>query len=192
MALGHMGPVGNILGHEGVGNIAALGSNVAALDPTVSVGQRVGVAWTRDICGVCAMCVDLANEGETRCVEALHSGKAYDGTWAEYTLVPLRYLARLPETFDQIPDEHIAPILCGGVTAYKAIKGCQLTPGQWVVISGAAGGVGALAVSFARAMGYRVIAADAGKKSRHTVWTMAQSTILMCSPSKTLASRSST
>lgn len=138
------------------------------------------------------MCVDLANEGETRCVEALHSGKAYDGTWAEYTLVPLRYLARLPETFDQIPDEHIAPILCGGVTAYKAIKGCQLTPGQWVVISGAAGGVGALAVSFARAMGYRVIAADAGKKSRHTVWTMAQSTILMCSPSKTLASRSST
>ncbi len=164
MALGHMGPVGNVLGHEGVGNIAALGSSVAALDPTVKVGQRVGVAWTRDVCGVCSMCTDLANEGETRCVEALHSGKAYDGTWAEYTLVPLRYLARLPEGFDQIPDEYIAPILCGGVTAYKAIKGCQLTPGQWVVVSGAAGGVGALAVSFARAMGYRVIAADAGNE----------------------------
>ena len=162
MALGHMGPVGNILGHEGVGKIASLGSNVSSLDPTVHIGQRVGVAWTRDICGTCNFCVDLHNEGETRCAEALHSGKAYDGTFAEYTLVPLRYLARIPATFDDVPDEEIAPILCGGVTAYKAIKGCQLTPGQWVVISGAGGGVGALAVAFAHAMGYRVIAVDAG------------------------------
>ncbi|KAH7174472.1 chaperonin 10-like protein [Fusarium flagelliforme] len=162
MAQGHMGPVGNILGHEGVGRIAELGSNVANLDSTVQIGQRVGVAWTRDICGTCNMCVDLVNEGETRCVEALHSGKAYDGTFAEYTLVPLRYLARIPDTFHDVPDEEIAPILCGGVTAYKVIKGCNITPGQWLVVSGAGGGVGALAVSFASAMGYRVIAVDAG------------------------------
>lgn len=162
MALGHMGPVGNILGHEGVGKIAALGSSVAELDPTIQIGQRVGVAWLRDICGVCDFCVDLVNEGETRCSAAMHSGKAYDGTWAEYTIVPLRYLTRIPAKFDDVPDELIAPTLCGGVTAYKAIKGCHLTPGQWVVVSGAAGGVGALAVSFAHAMGYRVIAVDAG------------------------------
>ena len=163
MALGHMGPVGNILGHEGVGKIAAMGSNVASLDPTVEIGQRVGVAWLRDICGVCPFCVDIAHEGETRCAEALHSGKeAYPGTFAEYTIVPLRYLARIPAAFDDVPDEEVAPILCGGVTAYKAIKGCHLTPGQWLVVSGAAGGVGALAVAFAHAMGYRVIAVDAG------------------------------
>ncbi|KAJ5246591.1 chaperonin 10-like protein [Penicillium chermesinum] len=163
MALGHMGPVGAILGHEGVGHIAGIGSNVPSQDPTVQLGQRVGVAWTRDICGVCRFCVDLAHEGETRCAEALHSGKeAYPGTFAEYTVVPLRYLARIPAAFDGVPDEEIAPILCGGVTAYKAIKGCQVTPGQWVVVSGGGGGVGALAVSFARAMGYRVIAVDAG------------------------------
>ncbi|PCD26774.1 hypothetical protein BFJ63_vAg4706 [Fusarium oxysporum f. sp. narcissi] len=162
MALGHMGPVGKILGHEGVGKVAELGSNIANLDPSVQVGQRVGIAWIRDICGTCSMCVDIANEGETRCVEALHSAKAYDGTFAEYTLVPLRYLARIPPTFDDIPDEEIAPILCGGVTAYKAIKNCNLTPGQWVVISGAGGGVGALGVAYAHAMGYRVIAVDAG------------------------------
>lgn len=162
MALGHMGPVGNILGHEGVGRIAALGSNVSSLDPTVEIGQRVGVAWTRDICGICRFCVDLTNEGETRCAEALHSAKAYPGTFAEYTIVPLRYLARIPAAFDEVPDEEVAPILCGGVTAYKAIKGCHLTPGQWVVVSGGGGGVGALAVSFAHAMGYRVIAVDAG------------------------------
>uniref|UniRef100_A0A8H7NHT3 alcohol dehydrogenase n=1 Tax=Bionectria ochroleuca TaxID=29856 RepID=A0A8H7NHT3_BIOOC len=144
MALGHMGPMRDILGHEGV-------------------GQRVGVAWLRDVCGTCDMCVDIVHEGETRCVEALHSGKAYDGTFAEYTLVPLRYLARLPATYDEIPDEEVAPILCGGVTAYKAIKGCDLTPGQWLVVSGAGGGVGALAVAYASAMGYRVIAVDAGE-----------------------------
>ncbi|CCF42636.1 zinc-binding dehydrogenase [Colletotrichum higginsianum] len=162
MAMGHFGSVGNILGHEGVGRIAALGSNVAALDQSVEVGQRVGVAWTRDICSTCESCVDLANEGETRCEKALHSGKAYDGTFAQYTLVPLRYLARLPPQFDNLPDEEIAPILCGGVTAYKAIKGCRITPGQWFAISGAGGGVGALAVAYAHAMGYRVIAVDAG------------------------------
>lgn len=163
MALGHTGRVGNILGHEGVGRIAAIGSNVSSLDPTVEIGQRVGVAWTRDICGVCQFCTDLRNEGETRCAEALHSGKeAYPGTFAEYTIVPLRYLARIPETFDGVPDEEVAPILCGGVTAYKAIKGCQSTPGQWMVVSGAGGGVGALAVAFGHAMGYRVIAVDAG------------------------------
>ncbi|KAI6752293.1 hypothetical protein HG530_013662 [Fusarium avenaceum] len=162
MALGHMGPVGNVLGHEGVGKIAELGSNIAHLDPSVEIGQRVGVAWTRDICGSCNMCVDLANEGETRCAQAMHSGKTYEGTFAQYTLVPLRYLARIPATFDNIPDEEIAPILCGGVTAYKAIKGCNITPGQWVVISGAGGGVGALGVAYAHAMGYRVIAVDAG------------------------------
>lgn len=163
MAVGHMGPVGPVLGHEGVGRISVLGSNVKALDPTVEIGQRVGIAWTRDVCGSCEFCIDLVHEGETRCEKALHSGKAYDGTFAQYTLVPLRYLARISEDFDDIPDEEVAPILCSGVTAYKAIKSCHLTPGQWIVISGAGGGVGSLAVAFAHAMGYRVIAVDIGK-----------------------------
>ncbi|KAL0944665.1 alcohol dehydrogenase 2 [Colletotrichum truncatum] len=163
LALGHFGPVGNILGHEGVGRIAALGANVAALDSSVQVGQRVGVAWTRDICGVCDSCTDLVNEGETRCAKGLHSGRAYDGTFAQYTIVPLHYLARLPPHFDDLPDEEVAPILCGGVTAYKAIKGCHITPGQFIAISGAGGGVGSLAVAYAYAMGYRVVAVDAGQ-----------------------------
>ncbi|KAF9881554.1 hypothetical protein CkaCkLH20_00700 [Colletotrichum karsti] len=164
LALGHFGPVGNILGHEGVGHIAALGSNISALDSTVEVGQRVGVAWTRDICGVCDACTDLINEGETRCEKALHSAKTYDGTFAQYTIVPLHYLARLPAHFDDLPDEEVAPILCAGVTAYKAVKGCNVTPGQYFAVSGAGGGVGALAVAYARAMGYRVIAIDAGQE----------------------------
>ncbi|KXH36855.1 zinc-binding dehydrogenase [Colletotrichum simmondsii] len=163
MAMGHFGPLDRkILGHEGVGRIAALGSNIAALDQSVQVGQRVGVAWTRDTCGNCEACVDLVNEGETRCEKTLHSGRAYDGTFAQYTLAPLRYLARLPAQFDEVPDEEVAPILCAGVTAYKAIKNCHVTPGSWFAISGAGGGVGALGVAYARAMGYRVIGVDAG------------------------------
>lgn len=130
MALGHMGPVGNILGHEGVGRIAAIGSDVPSLDPRVEIGPRVGVAWTRDIYGVCSYCLDPTNEGETRCAEGLHSAKAYPDIFGEYTIMPLRYLARIPPAFDDVPDEEVAPIVCGGVTAYKVIKGCRLTPGQ--------------------------------------------------------------
>jgi propanol-preferring alcohol dehydrogenase len=57
----------------------------------------------------------------------------------------------------------LAPILCGGVTIYKGLKICGATPGQWIVISGAGGGVGALGIQFSKAMGYRTIAIDAGK-----------------------------
>jgi propanol-preferring alcohol dehydrogenase len=61
-----------------------------------------------------------------------------------------------------VEDELVAPILCGGVTAYKAVKVGGAVPGQWVVVSGAGGGVGALGVQYAKAMGYRVVAVDLG------------------------------
>lgn len=75
--------------------------------------------------------------------------------------MPYRYVIRLPE---DVSDELIAPILCGGVTAYKAIKVCGAIPGQWIIISGAGGGVGSLGIQYAKAMGYRVLAIDIGKK----------------------------
>ncbi|POS74974.1 hypothetical protein DHEL01_v206636 [Diaporthe helianthi] len=163
-AAGHLGPTQPVLGHEGIGRVEQLGSNVASFDPTIQVGQRVGVAWTRDFCGSCAFCTNLAQDGETRCATKPHSGAAVDGTFAQYTLVPARYLLRIPDDqFGDVADEIVAPVLCGGVTAYKAIKSIPgLTPGQWIVVSGGGGGVGAFAVSFGKAMGYRVIATDAG------------------------------
>ncbi len=91
------------------------------------------------------------------------SGLKRDGTFAEYAVVPSRYVIRLPEG---VPDQLVAPILCGGVTAYKAIKVSGAAPGQWVLISGAGGGVGALGVQYAKAMGYRVIAVDIGEGKR--------------------------
>ena len=160
LASGHLGPTAEILGHEGVGTIVKLGSGVPVSQ--IQLGQKVGIAWQRDICGDCHYC--LAPGGETRCIEQMNSGRKINGTFAEFAVVPSRYIIRLPKEDSSIRDEMIAPILCGGVTAYKALKICDAVPGQWVVISGAGGGVGALGVQYARAMGYRVIAIDAGKE----------------------------
>lgn len=142
-----------------------------SIDPTITVGQRVGVAWMRDACGACAYCTNQAREGETRCVTKPHSGVHSDGTFAQFTLVPARHLLRIPEQFDGVSDEELAPILCGGVTAFKAIKSCEgLVPGQFIAVSGAGGGVGAFAVAFGRAMGYRVVAVDAGaEKGKYAI-----------------------
>jgi propanol-preferring alcohol dehydrogenase len=67
---------------------------------------------------------------------------------------------------DDLPAEVLAPIICAGVTAYKALKVSEAAAGSWVAISGAAGGVGALAIQYARAMGYRPIAIDGGQRQR--------------------------
>jgi len=155
LASGKLGPCQSILGHEGVGRVVQLGSAVTTAH--VKLGQRVGVAWMRDICGTCSMC--LKEAGETRCLEQIHSGRKVDGTFAEYTVVPVRYILQLQEG---LSDEEVAPILCGGVTVYKALKICGAIPGQWLAISGAGGGVGSLGIQYAKSMGYRVVGIDGG------------------------------
>ncbi|CAK7216322.1 hypothetical protein SEUCBS140593_002830 [Sporothrix eucalyptigena] len=159
LAAGHMGPCRDILGHEGVGRIVEFGANVESLDSTLQIGQRVGLAWNRDVCGQCAFCMDPNNDAEARCSAKLFSGVAADGTFAEFAVAPVRYLLKLPASFDDVSDEDIVPIMCGGVTAYKAIKECGLLPGQFIAVVGA-GGVGLLALMFAKAMGYRTIGID--------------------------------
>ncbi|CAK7210830.1 hypothetical protein SCUCBS95973_000922 [Sporothrix curviconia] len=159
LAAGHMGPCGDVLGHEGVGRVVEFGTNAASLDSTLKIGQRVGLAWNRDVCGQCAFCMDPNNDAEARCSAKLFSGVAADGTFAEFAVVPVRYLLKLPASLDDVSDEAIVPIMCGGVTAYKAIKECGLLPGQFIAVVGA-GGVGLLALMFAKAMGFRTIGID--------------------------------
>ena len=159
LAAGHVGPTSDILGHEGVGRVVKLGS---AVDPSfVNVGTRVGLGWVRDVCEECSCCMSPGGEG--RCMAKLCSGLRREDTFAEYAVVPSRYIVRIPEG---VPDELVAPILCGGVTAYKAIKISGAVPGRWLLISGAGGGVGALGVQYANSMGYRVIAIDMGDVER--------------------------
>lgn len=162
LAAGVLGPThpSGILGHEGVGTICALGPSVSS---SVKLGQLVGVGWIRDACGACRNCV--SGEGETRCVHRTFSGVHVPGTLCKYAVVPERYLTVLP---GDLSPEVMAPIMCAGVTAYKAVKTAGVIPGSWILVSGAAGGVGALAVQYARAMGYRVIAVDGGEGRRGT------------------------
>jgi propanol-preferring alcohol dehydrogenase len=136
-------------GHEGVGHVAALGPGARGLKE----GDTVGIAWLHDACGACTHCV---GGWETLCEHQHNSGYGINGSFAEYAIGHADYVARLPERCD-LPT--MAPILCAGVTTYKGIKETEARPGEWLAVSGI-GGLGHLAVQYAKAMGLKVVALD--------------------------------
>jgi alcohol dehydrogenase, propanol-preferring len=138
-----------IPGHEGVGEVVALGEGVKSL----KVGDLVGCAWLWSACGKCQFC---STGWETLCEEQENAGYSVDGSFGQYMLMDARYAARIPAGADPV---EVAPILCAGVTVYKGLKMTEARPGQWVVISGI-GGLGHIAVQYAVAMGMRVAAVD--------------------------------
>ncbi|MBD2768378.1 alcohol dehydrogenase AdhP [Hymenobacter sp. BT664] len=138
-----------IPGHEGVGTVVAVGEGVTA----VMVGDRVGVPWLHTACGHCEYCL---TGWETLCQQQQNTGYSVPGSYAEYVLADPNYVGILP---DNLSFQAAAPILCAGVTVYKGLKETEVKPGQWVVISGV-GGLGHLAVQYAKAMGMRVAAVD--------------------------------
>lgn len=138
-----------IPGHEGVGHVVAVGSGVKH----IKEGDRVGVPWLYTACGHCRHCL---GGWETLCEEQQNTGYSVNGSFAEYVLADPNYVGHLP---DNISFTDIAPILCAGVTVYKGLKVTDTKPGDWVVISGI-GGLGHLAVQYAKAMGLNVIAVD--------------------------------
>ncbi|KQP74507.1 alcohol dehydrogenase [Microbacterium sp. Leaf288] len=138
-----------IPGHEGYGRVVALGEGVT----TLAVGELVGNAWLWSACGVCEFC---RTGWETLCPDQQNGGYSVDGSFGEYMLVDERFAARIPAGADPV---EVAPILCAGVTVYKGLKMTEARPGEWVVISGI-GGLGHIAVQYARAMGLRVAAVD--------------------------------
>jgi len=138
-----------IPGHEGVGYVAAAGRNVKH----VKEGDLVGTPWLYSACGVCEYC--LAG-WETLCERQNNGGYSVNGSFAEYAIADPDYVAHIPKGADRIA---IAPVLCAGVTVYKGLKMTDARPGNWVVISGI-GGLGHLAVQYAKAMGLNVAAVD--------------------------------
>lgn len=136
-------------GHEGIGEVVKLGPG----EHDVAVGDMVGNAWLWTACGTCEFCI---TGRETFCHEAEYGGYTENGSFGEYMLVDTRYAARIPDGVDLL---EAAPILCAGVTVYKALKVSDTRPGQFMVISGV-GGLGHIAVQYAVAMGMRVIAVD--------------------------------
>jgi propanol-preferring alcohol dehydrogenase len=138
-------------GHEGAGIVVAVGQGVSHLKE----GDRVGIAWLHSACGHCEYCL---SGWETLCPEQQNSGYSVNGTFAEYALGQADYLGRIPKNLSFVD---AAPILCAGVTTYKGLKQTGARPGEWVVISGC-GGLGHVAVQYAKAMGLHVAAVDLG------------------------------
>jgi propanol-preferring alcohol dehydrogenase len=138
-----------IPGHEGVGEIVKTGKNVT----NVSEGDRVGIPWLHTACGQCKYCL---SGWETLCTQQQNTGYSVNGSFAEYAAADPNYVGHLPEGLSY---EEAAPILCAGVTVYKGLKETDAKPGQIVGISGI-GGLGHLAVQYAKAMGFTVVAID--------------------------------
>jgi len=138
-----------IPGHEAIGLVVEVGSHVT----NVKVGDRVGVPWLYSACGHCEYCLTA---WETVCPNAQFGGYTKNGGFAEYVLADPNYVARIPEGLGA---KEAAPIICAGVTTYKGLKETGAKPGEWVAISGA-GGLGHVAIQYAKAMGLYVVAID--------------------------------
>ncbi|AAS50738.1 ABL033Cp [Eremothecium gossypii ATCC 10895] len=141
-------------GHEGAGVVVAKGANVTNFE----IGDYAGVKWLGKTCMECEFC----QKGfEPNCETPTLSGYTHDGTFQQYATADAIHAAHIPPGTDLAK---VAPILCAGITVYKALKTAALIPGQWVAISGAGGGLGSLAVQYAVAMGYRVVGIDGGNE----------------------------
>lgn len=138
-----------IPGHEGVGYVSAVGAGVKR----VKEGDRVGVPWLHSACGYCPHC---RTGWETLCAAQSNTGYSVNGTFAEYGLADPDFVGSLPKALEFGP---AAPVLCAGVTVYKGLKETEVRPGEWVAVSGI-GGLGHMAVQYAKAMGMHVVAAD--------------------------------
>jgi propanol-preferring alcohol dehydrogenase len=136
-------------GHEGVGTVHALGAGVTGL----SEGQRVAVPWLGYACGTCRYCL---TGWETLCPSQRDTGYSVDGCYAEYFLAEAAFAAPVP---DQVDSFDAAPLTCAGVTTYKAVKVGGVRPAELVAISGV-GGLGHLAVQYAKIAGGTVAAID--------------------------------
>ena len=139
-------------GHEGIGIVVGLGTGVTA----VKEGDRVGVPWLYSACGHCEYCLSA---WETVCAKAQFGGYTKNGGFAEYIVADPNYVAHIPAG---LAASAAAPLICAGITSYKGLKETGARPGQWVAISGI-GGLGHLAVQYAKALGLRVCAVDIDK-----------------------------
>ena len=107
---------GQVGGHEGVGHVVALGAAASARPSRLRIGDRVGIKWVASICGTCPPCLDGR---DALCHDVRVSGFHVPGTFQEYVVSPADYVTPIPEG---VPSEVAAPLLCGGVTVYAALK----------------------------------------------------------------------
>ncbi|MFB7845191.1 zinc-dependent alcohol dehydrogenase [Microbacterium sp. NPDC056052] len=138
-----------IPGHEGIGRVDGLGEGVSV----PAIGTRVALAWLGSACGSCRFC---ETGRENLCLAQTNTGYSANGSHAEYTVIDARFAVPVPEPITSVD---AAPLTCAGVTTYAAIKAARVTPSERVAVFGI-GGLGHLAVQYARLVGAEVIAID--------------------------------
>ncbi|KAM0421401.1 hypothetical protein ACHAPT_010755 [Fusarium lateritium] len=143
-------------GHEGAGVVVARGELVNDIE----IGDHVGIKWLH---GSCMSCEQCRQSNESLCSTASLSGYTVDGSFQQYAVGKAAHVARIPKDCDLAA---VAPILCAGLTVYKALKSSGARPGQHVAIAGAGGGLGVFAIQYAKAMGLHVTALDGGEEKR--------------------------
>ena len=138
-----------IPGHEAVGVVTRSGPDVVH----IKEGDRVAVPWLGWACGYCEYC---ASGRETLCVNQRNTGYSVNGGYAEFVLAEANFVGRVPEGIDPM---EAAPLTCAGVTSYKAVKVSGARSSDLVAVFGI-GGLGHLAVQYARIAGASVAAVD--------------------------------
>ena len=142
-----------IPGHQIVGSVDAIGTGCSQLE----VGQRVGVAWLRHVCGTCAFCVQ---GHENLCESSLYTGYHADGGYAEYAVVPEAFAYPIPDVFNDID---AAPLLCAGIIGYRTLKRCCPRPGGTLALYGF-GSSAHVVFQIAKHRGYTVFVISRGGK----------------------------
>ena len=136
-----------IPGHEVVGTVSAVGGQVKALQE----GMRVGLGWQSNSCGNCEWCMrgmeNLCPDAEATCVHR-------NGGYADSVRANARFVIPIPEA---LSSEHTAPLLCGGITVYNPLRTHGINPSSRVGVVGI-GGLGHLAIQFAKVFGAEVTA----------------------------------
>jgi len=136
-------------GHEGVGIVVAHGAGVTS----PKIGERVAIPWLGSACGECEWCI---KGWETLCPHQVNTGYGRDGTYSEMAVAAAKYVVVVPNGIDPLD---AAPLTCAGVTTYKAVKVAKVGPSDVVAVFGV-GGLGHMAVQYARIAGATVVAID--------------------------------
>lgn len=142
-------------GHQVVGVVDALGPGCERLE----VGDRVGVPWLHETCGVC----DFCRRGEENlCERARFTGWTADGGYADAIVVPEAFAVTLP---DALADVDAAPLLCAGVIGYRAVRRAEVAPGDRVALFGF-GASAHLVLQLLRHWGCDVVVSTRGDRHR--------------------------
>jgi uncharacterized zinc-type alcohol dehydrogenase-like protein len=136
-----------IPGHEIIGTVTAMGPEVRS----IRLGQRVGLGWQADSCGRCEWCT---RGMENLCPDSVATCVHRHGGYAERVRASARFVIPIPTALDS---ERAAPLLCGGITVYNPMRAHGINPSSRVGIVGI-GGLGHLAIQFARVFGAEVTA----------------------------------